>query len=164
MRTQKPYDHRHSDMLKEYIFNKEKQGYKLYGTEVIYNKPRGHGFIDAVLFRIIPGTTSTEWLVAEIKPTIDNVGEAIRQVKSAKEYFFQHHKHLLKTHNIKSIKYPLVIWADQQNLDQCLEYAVLFKEMDLEFFHSNETISNEILNKFEISMAVFEISSGIVKC
>jgi len=151
---QRPYDHKHATMLREYIAAKGVEGFTLQGVEMPYNRRPGNGFVDAVLYRSLPDALGTEWLVAEIKPALSDIGGTIRQVKIAARHFPGTYRDLLGGKNATSIRYPLVLWASVEAYAQWRQYAELLADIDIEFFHADSSIAHRFAGLYEIYRAV----------
>lgn len=149
-----PIDHRHAKMLLGYIAEMEAKGFVLHGTEVPYRKTNGHGFIDVMMYRQHPTTGTTNWLVTEVKTDLVDIGRTTRQVLAAREFVPTHHRQLFKSHRAQTIRYPLVVWASDANLIQCLNYSRLFEGIDVEFHHPNPDAASAAANKFQIHSAI----------
>ncbi len=148
-------DAAHAKMQREYIHSMQAQGWTLFGTEVPYSN--GHGFVDVVLFTegaVGPGRL---WLVAELKPTVQNIGEAIRQVRRAQQSFFRSYPDLLKGQSREAAcRFPLVVLASEENWRRCAAYATLFAGIELELFHPDHVRQRDARNKSEIECAILE--------
>jgi len=151
---QKPYDHKHATMLREYIAAKVAEGFTLLGVEMPYNRRPGNGFVDAVLYRSLADAPGTEWLVAEVKPSLADVGGTIRQVKIAARHFPDTYRDLLTAKNAIAIRYPLVLWASTETYAQWRQYAELLADVDIEFFHADPVVARHFAGLHEIHRAV----------
>jgi len=144
-------DAAHATMQREYTLSKESEGWTLFGTEVPYSN--GLGFVDVVMFRERPNT-GRSWLVAELKPTMQNVGEAIRQVRRAQQLFFRSYVGLPGSANSQNHGFPLVVLASEENWRRCAAYSALFTGIELKFFHPDPTQERAVRSKFEIETAI----------
>jgi len=153
------FDEKHATMQREYIRLKESEGYTLFGTEVPYGY--GKGFIDVVMFKQDNKLQAATWVIAELKPRIHNFGEMIRQVRKAQQLFFISNKDLLNPNYENNMKFPLVIWADNENLQQCVRFMRLLTGIELDFFQTDRKRFIEISNKFEIETAIETVKTAL---
>ncbi len=152
----KLFDHRHAAMQREYIEARESEGYVLYGTEVPYN--HGRGFIDVVVSRTDHRRKEVTWLVAELKTSLHNLGETIRQIHRAERFFFESNP-VRGTPGYTSIRrFPLVVWASEQNWRQCSNYWQLLAGIQVEFFHPEHRHATHAWNMYEIAKAIAQAS------
>ena len=156
----KPYDHKHAEMLRAYITDRERQGYTLHGTEVPYGSNTVRSFVDAVLYKTTPDSTRTDWIVAELKTSLADIGRSIRQVKAARHFFFPYHSQLTRERPPRALHFPLVIWANEDDLRRCVQYHKLIADIDVQFFHTTRQVAIDIANKFEIHKAILAVKAG----
>ena len=139
-------------MQSEYIKAKESEGYLLYGTEVPYNS--GRGFIDVVMSRVDHERKQVTWTAAELKTSLRNLGETIRQVRRAQQFFVPGNADRLAPGYPAEHRFPLVVWATDQNWRQCASYWKLLSGIELEFFHTDHAAAVNAWNMYEIAKAI----------
>jgi hypothetical protein len=140
MEIEKVYDKEHAEFMNSFIAE-----YKMRGWgeehEVPYNWYGQRGWIDALLHK------GDVLLVCELKPRLGNVGEAIRQVKQAREAFL---KACPSYASFNDIHYPLVLKATEENLGTCREYLNLIKDLEVIFWSGDKELQERINSKYGI--------------
>ncbi len=121
-------DKAHREMMSEFVKDKKKEGYEA-ETEVPYNFYGRSGFIDVIL------KERNKLFVCELKPRLFNVGEAIRQVKQAQEFFLRARPEYSK---FQEVHYFLIIKANEENLQVCAENKEMMKEIPIMFWETDK--------------------------
>ena len=151
-------DAAHARMQRDYIHARQAEGWRLLGAEMPYGN--GNGFADVVLFKDEAGDGGRRWLVSELKPTLQNVGEAIRQVRRASGLFPRSYPELLGPDGAPNCRFPLVILASEENWRRCVLFSALLAGVDLEFFHPDRAVQTTVSSKFEIECAILEAAKA----
>lgn len=106
-------------------------------------------------------TRTCYWKLCELKPLLLDIGETIRQINRAKQYFFKDRKELLDSAFSNIIKYPLVLEASQFNLSVCLKYLELLDNVEIEFFSLDTNLARQIMSSFQIQREIIKVRNGI---
>lgn len=149
------HDARHATLMQAYIKDMQAKGYTLVGVEVPYNYYGQRGFIDVVLRRTTP--QGEEWLVSEIKSTLLDIGEAIRQVNRAREYFLMGSTCLAPTN--ARVTYNLVLRAVDSNVRLWRMHQTLLDGVPVVWQPVEDESSGEATHKFEVALAIASMNS-----
>lgn len=157
--TQHVHDHRHATFTKSFISQKKSEGYQLAGCEVLYNHYGDRGVIDVVMRKQISGTKEVEWMICEMKPQLYDIGDTVRQVKRAQEYFCKARSDMIMKDCMNRYRFLLVLEANDHNLMQVQKYRDLFQGIELMYHHDTAAIRNKFLVASEIENAVLSLQT-----
>ena len=149
-----PRDHRHASFTQSFIDRMRKNRFRLVGCEILFNHFGDRGVIDVVLRRDNSQERSATWLVCEMKPQLNDVGEAIRQVRRAQAYFCQARPDILVKERENQYWFVLVLKAHEHNLQQLNQYHDLFGDIEILFHHEDPAEIQRIQNRHKIQQAV----------
>jgi hypothetical protein len=151
------YDHRHASFTKSFISQKKSQGYQLVGCEVLYNHYGDRGVVDVVMSKHVSDTKEVEWLICEMKPQLVDIGETVRQVKRAQEYFCKARSDMVVKDCVNRYRFLLVLEANDHNLMQALKYREIFQGIEVLYHHEDLVVKNRIMAVSEIENAVVNL-------
>ncbi|MBI1390792.1 MAG: hypothetical protein GC154_20375 [bacterium] len=139
------------------------EGYRLDACEVMFNHYGDRGVVDVALRKEDPVKRLMEWLICEMKPWLADVGEAIRQVRRAQEYFCLSRPDFARKGWVNQYRFLLVLEANDQNAAQVQQYRDLFHGMEIAWHHQDEALRRRILYRIEIDDAVSSIQR-VISC
>jgi len=157
MQTNILLDEKHALLMHQYIQTSQQDNFKLFSCEEPYNLYGERGFIDLILIKHDKNNKTCCWKICELKPTLLDLGETIRQINRAKQYFFKARTDLLNTSFSNIMEYPLILEANKANLSLCLKYLDLLKDIDIEFFSSDIKLAQQITSEFQIQKEISNI-------
>jgi len=145
-----PKDHKHALLVKEYIAAMVKKGFSLVDTEVLHTYGKTRGYIDAVLVSRQRHSQTGKYtlIAAECKPRFFDIGNGVREVKTAKLYFEQSAptSKLLGNTTEYSIAYPMIVQATEENMLMYLKNINYFQSIALVFFDKDPKVCVEFRN------------------
>jgi hypothetical protein len=144
-------DHKHASFTQSFIAKKQREGFRLVGCEVMFNYFGDRGVIDVVLRKDYPSERRAIWVLCEIKPDLHDIGEAIRQVRRAEQYFCRARPDLRVKDWENEYEFVLVLEASKQNLLEVLDlHRDLFKGVEVMYHHEDPAKIDELAVMEEI--------------
>ncbi|MFB3789397.1 MAG: hypothetical protein ACE15F_23805 [bacterium] len=147
-------DQKHASFLSRFIQAKIKDGYHLAGCEVPFNHFGDRGVIDVVLRCDDPLVHKAVWWICEIKPALYDIGDTIRQVRRAEQYFCQARPDMNKPGWENEYRFVLVIDAQMENFQDMDKYRDLFQGIEVVYFNQNPEQIQQIKILDEIQQAI----------
>ncbi len=153
-------DHQHAAFTQNFIEAMKKQQYSLVGCEIMYNHYGDRGVIDVVLRKDYVDQKRSTWLICEMKPRLYDIGETIRQVHRAEEYFCRARPDMKMQGWENEYRFILVLEADKQNLHQVqCQHRDLFAGIDVMYHHSDSHQIDAIERMSEIMNAILTVQN-----
>ena len=151
-------DYKHATLMKKFITDQQNDGFQFIGCEVFYNYFGARGVVDVLLRKDDGGTKTSTWLVCELKPALYDIGETIRQVRRAKEYFCKARPEYTNVGWTNIYKFVLILEASAYNYEQVKEFRELFSDIEIQHYHSDKSRLKQINNMVEIDRTISSIS------
>jgi len=155
--SQRQIDKAHATMMQDYIaaMVNVSGNFDLVGVEMPYSYYGNRGILDVVLKSKEPLRGRRQWLVAELKPELLDVGRAVRQVTKARKYSFKDEemKRLLGD-EAYDLTHVLVMLATEENLQRAMDYCHLLRNIHIMFFSSRPGQTKKIAGKYAIFRAI----------
>ena len=153
-------DHQHAAFTQSFIEVMKKRQYSLVGCEIMYNHYGDRGVIDVVLRKDSADQKRSTWLICEMKPRLYDIGEAIRQVHRAEEYFLRARPDMKIQDWENEYRFVLVLEADKQNLYQVESlHRNLFAGIDVMYHHRDSHQVDTIERMREIMNAILTVQN-----
>ena len=148
-------DHAHAALMNAYIQAMEEAGYSLSATECVWQHFGFRGIIDTIHIK------GSRVIVTELKTQLIDIGQAIRQVRLAKEYL-----HLARPDVVEGLvpAHRLVIEATEENYALYALHHSLFQDVDVRFFSPQTGFANALAYRQEIDAAVRAVQQGAAFC
>lgn len=125
----------------------------------MFNHFGDRGVVDAILRRNFAGERKATWLVCEIKPQLFDIGETIRQVRRAQEYFCKARPDMRVDGWENEYRYLLVVEANRENAIQVVDtHRDLFAGIEVAYHHEDQRNLALIRNMEEILREVVAAS------
>lgn len=156
------YDGKHAALMQSFISVSLREGFEFVGCEVPYNHYGDRGVVDVVLRKRKARRGGGVWQVCELKPVLADVGETIRQVHRAREYFQKARPDLFTGGMEEEVHFLLVLEASEHNLTVLRNHADLFTGMEVVFHHENHALRDRCQSTFEIHSAILEAKRGSI--
>ncbi len=143
-------DWKHSGLAQSFIERQALEGFGLAGCEVHYNHYGDRGVVDVLLKRSVSGRSL--WWVCELKPFLQDIGEAVRQVHRAQTYLRKSRSDLFGEED--ELKFGLVLLASDHNWLAYRKHCDLFRNFQVLFHHEDARTERRIRNFQEIFEAM----------
>ncbi len=132
-------DKEHADMAKGFVKDLKKRGYKT-RVEMPYDYYSEGGFVDVVAW------SNDELVTCELKPTLVNIDETLRQINHTRNFFLIAKPELAESRKPRNL---LVLKATTDNLNICGQYLDLLHDVDLVFWHEDKEIEARISQRYK---------------
>lgn len=163
MKTIGQIDWAHATLMEAYVAKAKQEGYELLGVEIPWSYYGNRGVLDAALRsrELVDGKRVV--VLAEFKTQILDVGRCIRQVQLVRKYFMRGAESgaFFKKDEQSEIRCPLIVMATVENVKQAVKYHHLFRDIDIIFFHEDESVATRMREQYEIRLA-FKEHYGVV--
>ncbi len=154
------FDERHAGLMQSFVAASLREGFEFVGCEAPYNHYGDRGVVDVVLRKRRPGGGGGVWHVCELKPVLTDVGETIRQVHRAREFFQKARPDLFEGEIGPEVRFLLVLEASEHNLAVVRNHADLFAGMEVVFHHEDLALRDRCQSVFEIHSAILWARRG----
>lgn len=149
-------DAAHAQLMEAYISRAQSEDYEVLGVELPWSFYGARGVLDAALRSRGLVNSKRIIILAEFKTQIVDVGRCIRQVQLVRKYFMRSTGRLafLSGKEPCEIQCPLIVKATVENVKQVVRYHHLFRDVDVVFFHEDESVAAKMHSQYEIRLAM----------
>jgi len=149
-------DGKHAHLMEAYITKAVRNGCDLIGVEIPWSHYGNRGVLDAALWSSKGKVGGRVLVLAEFKSELIDVGGCIRQVELVRKYFLKGAQmpEFEDLGESCEVRYPVILLATMVNARQAVKYHHLLRDMELYFFHEDDKVRQDIMNKYEIMLAI----------